>query len=456
MNVSNLKEILEAREARAERQSELLLRGGVLISFGLNIPGPVKNAQLFRFVFGIGLHKIINANKAAKLTEQYDSPAGPCAFLLLPEGSDAYAIKTDMVQIEEQEPLGRLWDIDVLVSGGECPEKISRRAIGRPARKCLVCDAPAFVCVRAARHTVPEVLRRVVDIILSSGEVREQIFGTAENSKAGKFAERVALEALRAILYEVITTPKPGLVDAENNGSHKDMNITTFFDSAVAIAPYFPECVLEGMRLCDEAPETMLPRLRPLGLNAEQKMYKATGGVNTHKGAVFTMGVLCAAIGWQQSAADGRRQNATDVPAVAGRICSAMENGSRGIRSEAMSGYPSVREAVSEMKTALNAGFSDNAAGVRALINLIALVDDANAVRRGGEEAAEKMRRKAAEILDSAADEKTLLEETVRFDQSLIRENLSPGGAADLLAAAYFLNALENGPFLSIEKEHGA
>ena len=521
MNLSNLKEILEAREARAARQQELLLRGGVLISYGLNIPGPVKNAELYRIVFEIGLHKIESAlseylsgsNTDAEFAESPDgnttgfaeypcggsatgfaeypcgnSAAGSFAFLWLSPNADAREVKRLAVQVEEEEPLGRLWDMDVLIPGEEGPRKLSRSELGYPKRKCLVCDAPAFTCVRAARHKVPEVLRTVVDRILSSEEVLERIFTKPERIAAEpaqeqpqgnpfakglslrpvtaeeeKFAELTATEALRAILYEVITTPKPGLVDAENNGAHKDMNITTFFDSALAIAPYFKECVRAGISRFAEEPETMLSKLRPLGLQAEEKMYQATAGVNTHKGAIFTMGVLCAAAGWLR----GRQVKvcADGILQTAGRICSVMENGSRGIRQEAMNGYPSVREALKILKTAGNdrTAAQRNTDGVRALMRLIALVDDANVIRRKGEAAADCLRKRAEKILGTpaevtagaaeisgtaeAADTEEASEEFLAqvslLDRDLIRENISPGGSADLLAAAYFLDLLE-------------
>lgn len=506
MNLTGLKEILEAREARAARQQELLLRGGVLVSCGLNVPGPVKNAEIYRIVFEIGLHKIEMALRGIPFEEETGcSAAGPFAFLRIPPGTDGRTVKRIAVQTEEQDPLGRLWDLDVLIPGEDGPVKLSRSEIGYPKRKCLICDAPAFVCVRASRHGVPEVLRAVADRILSSAEVRRILFGKEKTGKSSgpeetwepsgpkapseeeqacaAYTEAVAVEALRAILYEVITTPKPGLVDAENNGAHKDMNITTFFDSAAALAPYFLECAGTGVRLRQEDPEKMLPYLRPIGMEAEKKMYLATGGVNTHKGAVFTMGVLCAAAGWLYHS--GQTENGTgpgDILRIAGRICSSMENGSRGIRTEAMNGYPSVAEAVKAFDgdawplnggrqadgfpgaeyrdtavsaaaaaadrkgvEAENAAAADrfNTAGVRALLVLMSQVDDSNAVRRKGEEAAAKLRRQAEEVLNTTGSAAELLAAAARLDQELIRENVSPGGSADLLAAVYFLKGLE-------------
>ena len=103
--------------------------------------------------------------------------------------------------------------------------------------------------------------------------------------------------AVRALLYEVTTTPKPGLVDRRNSGSHKDMDVFTFMDSAAALYPYFEACARTGRETAEQpAPETFAA-LRPLGCEAEGEMLDATGGVNTHKGAVFSVGIVCAALG---------------------------------------------------------------------------------------------------------------------------------------------------------------
>ena len=91
-----------------------------------------------------------------------------------------------------------------------------------------------------------------------------------------------ARQAVRALLYEVTTTPKPGLVDRRNSGSHTDMDSFTFMSSAASLYPYFEACTRAGRKTADgPAPETFAA-LRPLGCEAEGEMLAATHGVNTH------------------------------------------------------------------------------------------------------------------------------------------------------------------------------
>ena len=446
MNTEHIFQILAAKEKRAEKQRELLSNGGILICFTLNIPGPVKLSELYRLLFVLGKQRIsekLSKKGLSPLCENTESSYAGYEYyaLLSDEKTDVMTVKSLMVSVEKSTDEGRLFDIDVLFNGEEgLPEKISRKALSEPERTCLVCGMPAFACLRAARHSVPEVLKRAVDIILASDGVRKLIF-PEDCSGDGTFAEYVAVRALRSLLYEVITTPKPGLVDSENNGAHRDMDITAFFDSAVSITPYFRECVLKGMELAGSPVCRILPELRPLGIKAEEKMLSATKGVNTHKGAVFSFGIVCASCGILYKKAPDELYDPEKVLALSGEICSYMENGSEGIRSEAVSGYPSVRSALIKLYERRNAfGRREdlNLEGVRLLCHLMSQTFDSNIVRRAGLTRAEKVRREAsaAEPFEKGSSE--FLSEMNELDRRYIEENISPGGAADLLALSYF------------------
>ena len=182
------------------------------------------------------------------------------------------------MELEDRCKIGRLLDLDVLDSRGE---KAERQAMGLSARQRLVCGDPAWACARSRRHGIPELWQRT-EAILREAFARQD-------------GQTVAQLACRSLLYEVCVTPKPGLVDRQNSGDHRDMDLFTFLNSAPALFPYFERCVRQGWK--ETEPEALFPPLRWEGKLAEQAMLAATGGVNTHKGAIFSMGLCCAALG---------------------------------------------------------------------------------------------------------------------------------------------------------------
>ena len=119
----------------------------------------------------------------------------------------------------------------------------------------------------------------------------------AEPRSVAKSAVRVADHAGRALLAELLLTPKPGLVDRRNCGAHRDMNLQTFLTSARAIAPWWRRLVETGRSTAHVPVCALLALVRPAGVQCEQAMLRATRGVNSHKGAIFSLGLLCVAAG---------------------------------------------------------------------------------------------------------------------------------------------------------------
>ena len=153
-----LEEILDAKERRADRQRIMLeCNGGCIISFTLNIPGPVKINPLIQESFDEGLCQIETKLNEAGIhiiqKEQRTEKTGCEALLSV--AHDAMELKRMMVEIEEQHPLGRVFDIDV-ISGEGCP--ISRSQLGYPPRRCPICGRIAHECARTGRHDYKELL----------------------------------------------------------------------------------------------------------------------------------------------------------------------------------------------------------------------------------------------------------------------------------------------------------
>ena len=287
----------------------------------------------------------------------------------------------------------------------------------------------------------------------------------------------MAENAERALLTEAALAPKPGLVDRLNPGAHRDMDLFTFIDSACALRPYFGACVREGLarRGGDEA--ACFDALRAPGLLAEARMREATGGVNTHKGAVFSMGVLCAALGmgYDGEASDpeeallrcGRmtRTRMTEELTRAGQgeggSCGERlwrTSGIGGVRAEAASGFASVREAaLPRLRACMAAGMGMQDAALCALVALMARAEDTNAVRRGGAEGARQLRERAAQEdaalcarlakpdFDADAESAALRRRMAQWDAALSAAGISPGGCADMLALTLMAIFMEEG-----------
>lgn len=439
-----LAQMLEAREGRWRRQQALLAEyGETVLSFTMNIPGPVKNSGPIQRGFRRGQGHIEAQLRRSGLEvrhrEERLAPTG-CEGLYVIAAAPV-EVKALCAQIEDGDPIGRLYDMDVLRQDGA---QVSRQELGLPGRTCLICGGPAKVCSSTRAHGVAELQQAVRDL-LSDAFRRED-------------RDQAAALAVRSLLYEVCTTPKPGLVDCANSGSHSDMDLFTFLSSAPALFPYFSRCVGTGMDTADRpAPET-LQRLRWPGKEAEEAMYAATAGVNTHKGAIFSMGLACAALGrlgrerWGEpeavlgecaamAAGLSRRELGRGGTATAGQRLF-LQYGSTGVRGQAEAGFPGAGQAgLPALEAALAAGADLNDAGAAALLAIIAATEDTNLISRSDRATQQAAAAQAGALLQGGPvpDRKAV----EALDRAFIAQNLSPGGSADLLALTYFLYFLK-------------
>lgn len=438
-----LHQMLEARERRAQRQQALLKAHGLpLVSFSMNIAGPIKNSPLIRRGFALGRAQLFAHLRAAgariAAQEEKDEVTGCEGLYVI--SFPPQDIKKITCAIEEDTPLGRLLDLDVIAPSGEKLE----RSLPRP---CLICGLPARECARSRIHSV-EALQKAARILLQD----------AVNVQDAHDAARLATQAL---LYEVCTTPKPGLVDRQHNGSHSDMNIYTFMASAAALTPYFQQCVLTGRKTAHRPGPDTLAALRPAGILAEDAMRQATGNVNTHKGAIYSMGLLCGAMGrlerekWAipeavlrmvAAMAQGEvlraRQGASplDPPTAGQRIYQA--HGIAGVRGEAEKGFPTVLSyGLPVLEQGLAREKTMDEAGAAALLHLLAHTDDTNMMARGGLERQLQVQAQLKELLSRSPFPSQ--EEIASLDRAFVHQRLSPGGSADLLALCYMLHFLK-------------
>ncbi len=256
--------------------------------------------------------------------------------------------------------------------------------------------------------------------------------------------------AASCLHLEIDTFPKPGLVSHVDNGSHADMDAAMLHRSAYVLVPFFAALAQAGRE------GARMDRLRAVGRAAEAAMLAATGGVNTHRGAIFGLGLLCAAAALPD--ADGeplgarvRRRfgraiaNGPSPPRSHGSAARRLY-GASGARGEAAAGFPSVyRLGAPALEEGLKLAPDDpEAARVQATFALIRGVADTNLLHRGGGEGLAFAQSRAKDFLErGGVAAPGWRAAAARIHNEFVALNLSPGGAADLLAMSLFVRALE-------------
>jgi triphosphoribosyl-dephospho-CoA synthase len=276
----------------------------------------------------------------------------------------------------------------------------------------------------------------------------------APRSATALTPQAIGRAATLALYDELALSPKPGLVTLTDNGSHLDMDARTFMRSLSALRGYFVRIAVLGT---EGAPFEALQRC---GIEAEARMLAATGGVNTHRGAIFMLGLLCAAAG--ATAADGRSldpavlrvtlsarwgdallDRARRPPTLPGGIA-ARRYGLRSAAAEAAAGFPVLFEiAVPAMQAAGARGLTRQSELLDTLFSIMAVLDDSNLAHRGGIEGLRHAQQAACRFLaagGSARPDSKVAARAIADD--FVRRRLSPGGAADTLAAACWMRRL--------------
>ncbi|MFR3274955.1 MAG: triphosphoribosyl-dephospho-CoA synthase [Collinsella phocaeensis] len=313
--------------------------------------------------------------------------------------------------------------------------------------------------------------------------------------------ERLARWAAASLVAEARLTPKPGLVDRRNTGAHRDMDLDTFLASATALEPCFHVYASAGTRWDGRIPADLAHALRELGIEAERAMFSATHGINTHKGANFAFALILGSCGaflsengslpsgprdtervlelvrsmgaclldtdirilLARSQRDGRPNDPSSPigngahggPAQEGALSHGeriyLRNGLSGARGEAAQGYPLLKHELlpylrRECPAPCSRGGSERDVAdtlLRALVKLMARLEDTNVVHRGGIDALAAHRSFCAELDERSLPNEELRAALERYDDELVALNVSPGGAADLLSLGIFFSLME-------------
>jgi triphosphoribosyl-dephospho-CoA synthase len=282
----------------------------------------------------------------------------------------------------------------------------------------------------------------VVDIVENNCETKSD-YGYLEN---------ICLDALK---YEVMAWPKPGLVSPVDSGSHQDMHLGTFFSSIDALKGSFAAMARAGYL------GQSFSSLQAIGIEAERNMLKATGGINTHRGAIFNLGLLVAANAKRMSDQSLSNLECGAVVAkiwgadiLSGRDKSSASHGNQvfnkfaagGARMEAALGFPSLYHiGLPALRRHLQAGYDRETALIGTLMDLMEHLPDTNLLWRGGAAGLDFVRRAATDFnrsggVETAAWQKRIL----ALHREFISRNLSPGGSADLVAATWAAHQFES------------
>ena len=275
-------------------------------------------------------------------------------------------------------------------------------------------------------------------------------------------SKEVAKLATKALLYEVSISPKAGLVSRLSNGSHKDMDFYTFIDSVLSLSYYFSECYTYGQENNFYSPN-FFKNLRDLGKKAEKEMYQATNGVNTHKGTIFSMGILISVL-----ASHLKEVDKIDLKILSQKIknmCSSLidelENinnfstyGEKafknyhltGARGLALSGYDIVLlDGINKLKE-FTKSLDFETSCILLLFYYISLLDDTNIVNRTNFETLKEIQILCKNLYEENV--KSLSQEKIRNEMSklndiFIEKNISAGGSADLLILTIFIHFIK-------------
>jgi triphosphoribosyl-dephospho-CoA synthase CitG len=277
--------------------------------------------------------------------------------------------------------------------------------------------------------------------------------------------QKVGQYLTQAILLEVSTHPKPGLVTRLSNGAHKDMSIFTFMMSSAVLSKAFNDLQDIGQAHRGTLAE-LFCKLRSYGVGAEAELLRVTKGVNTQRGILFAGGIVSAVSGYAMNMGLSRDALLPLIKEMAaGLVAKELKNldhaamtageklyykyGITGIRGEVENGFPSVvNYGLPALEDAFNKGATINDALVHALIALMTVVEDSNVIWRTDYDTLLEVQRIAKNILSlgSVFTEKgrMAIAETERY---FLQRRISPGGSADLLSVTITLYLLEHKEF---------
>ncbi|MCT4637333.1 MAG: triphosphoribosyl-dephospho-CoA synthase [Bacteroidales bacterium] len=451
-----LSKILEARDNRAALREQISKKGNISVSLSLNIAGYPKSDTITEAFF----ITIINEFERTLLANLITINKSECTIITDADGNfyiapvssntDSKIVKQVCEKFEETHKAGRIIDADVTTSANKSESS------GK-AKHCIVCKTNAAVdCMRNRNHSIEEV--REAAWLLMTDHIK--------TDKEQKLTNSISSFALKSIIYEISLTPKPGLVDFNDDGIHTDMNYYTFVNSTSIIIPYLNRLALLGTKHIDTSHTDILTEIREIGIEAEKDMFIETSGVNTQKGVIFLLGLAVYAsshiinrYGYFDirmvselissiccDMVKTEMTNNTDSQTHGQKCYNKYGNKFGGARAEAESG----------LKTAIDYGYSilDNSGFnilkssnrsemnklfTSTLLNIMANNNDSNILYRSDIKTLEEFKTIASDTLNAINNGVNINEAMNSINSFCSKNRISAGGAADLLSVSIFL-----------------
>jgi len=442
-------EILEDREKRFFKILNLYKKYNYPILCGkINYPGINKNTLEAEYAFNVLYSLLMNLFKDYIIYHEVDKGYDGKSVLMVLR-LDKFEAKRMSINIENEHELGRIFDIDIY----EKENPVSRTELGFKERECIICKKSARECSRQKKHALDEVLEEI-NYLINRYKIKEEL-------KLNEFSLAVGRILTEGMLLEVISHPSPGLVSPFSNGSHNDMDYNLFLKSTAILSIYMPYFVQAGF----EYKDNILENIRKIGLIAERDMFRQTNGVNTQKGLIFLCGVVGASCGKAKrlrlpinryvisKIIKDMTKGIVDRELKNINLNKKLSNGERlylkyrveGIRGEVERGLPTVlKYGLPFFEDALSSGLSINDSLIHSLIYIISKVEDTTVLNRKGLSGISFMKSMANNAIFLGGMKTKAGREYIEFmDKAFIKNNISPGGAADLLAITYIIYKLE-------------
>ena len=438
-------EFLLDRDKRVAYQEHLLKenKDKTLVTIRINYPGIEKSNYITDNIVNTIYNEILTYyGKFIVFEDKYKNKEGIVAHFLF--DLDFVNVKKEMINVEEEHILGRCLDIDVYTLKNDKVIGISRSDLFKKPRRCFICDLDAKICSRAQTHTIDEI-KNYFEVVYKNFKDSQK--------KTESLAYEVSQMALKAMISEVSTFPSFGLVSPISSGAHKDMDYYTFLNSAVAITPFLKKMFEVGYSYY--SPEYIFDAIRDIGKECEEKMFEATNNINTHKGMIFLMGISMAAIGKALYENKEFYQIQDIIKSMVKNILDDfkelhkkeklthgerlyLEYGFTGIRGQVQDGLSVLFDNI--IDNYINSDLKENDLYTQILIELMARVEDSTVVYRHDISTLRKVQSDAKDLLNMGG----IFTEEGRqkchhLEDLYIKENISPGGCADLLAISILL-----------------